>query len=336
MPQFIRRKCALVVLYFIGYLVSLRQAEVPPEQLEPVDLSVKPKEDQAHPAPQPVLGHGLSTPRLPSAPLMHGKPHSPYATLPKPPPVSHAPPRPPSGPVNFSGGENKTQKLPGGEQKSPPASVTPLSLSDDRNTTPSIRCKQLCESGMLKNLDLRVTKCESPSLLTQLPRYVKSSTYETSSRVSPKLPSHSQPSIPSVPQCLTIEPRTTSSASTTQPARTLSTFSSSEHHHRHHSLSTMLPSLTVEPRTASSNSRNSSPPTTTDHKNLAALDLPGLHVNLPLPGTPNFTCLSPEQMVGTSGSPLRNSDPAFLLHLSRFQNSLQLPPGLDLTLKPGN
>ncbi|KAK3859071.1 hypothetical protein Pcinc_034779 [Petrolisthes cinctipes] len=311
-----------------------KEAEVPPEQLEPVDLSVKPKEDQAHPAPQPILGHGLSTPRLPSAPVLHGKPHSPYASLLKPPPVSHGPPRPPSGQVNFIGGD-KMRKLHGGERKSPPASVTPLSLSDDRKTMQPIKCKQLCESGMLKNLDhLRVTQCESPSLLTQSPRYVKGSTSEPSSRVSPKLSTHSQPSIPSVPHCLTIEPCTTSSVSSTQPSRTLSTFSSIDHHHRqHHSLSTIIPSLTVEPRTISCNSRNSSPTTTIDHKSLAALDLPGLHVNLPLQGTPNFTCLSPEQMVGTSSSPLRNSDPAFLLHMSRFQNSLQLPLGLDLTLK---
>nr|XP_045594776.1 Krueppel-like factor 8 [Procambarus clarkii] len=360
-----------------------KEAEVPPEQLEPVDLSVKTKEDHL---PGPQLGHGhvQPLPRLPACPSMHGPPAGPQGPLLRLPqssvnhnlhPEYHSPPRPPSGVINYSPLRHSGDKM-----RRPPTDTRPPITGDHRVAGSHIQklfCERVqkesssgretkvqaqrvpCEplgplSGDLKATEERVhrvacerlprvsresvqrvsehritigrSECETSKLaLKQLSGYTKCS---VETRVSPK-PSPTY----SITASTTTTPATTTNTTTTTTTTT------------HHSpeLSPSAPqSLKVEPHQAAVTSTSSSFTRTISPKDssssspnasvLGTLDLPGLHMGLPLQG-PSFSCVSPDELVGTSGSPLRSSESAFLLRMSRFPTTLPLPLGLDLTLK---
>ncbi|KAG7175853.1 Krueppel-like factor 5-like [Homarus americanus] len=311
-----------------------KEAEVPPEQLEPVDLSVKTKDDQLA-EPQVGPNHVQPLPKLPASPSVHVRqpgPRGPPLRLPpssnnnhNPHPEYHGPPRPPSGPMEYSPVRVSVEKT-----RRPPADERLPVISDHRVSGVHIQ-KMLCErvqkmsgdresserllmplidpinalSGDLKVLDEKVqrvqcdrvpkvsgdnihklseqrvtskhTECDTSPPVKQMPRYTKCS---VEARVSPKpsvtytMTASSTTHTPSssavtVPQCLTVEPHRAVVTSS-------STFASTR-----------------------------SPKHSPDHSGLGSLDLPGLHMSLPLQST-SFPCISPEELVGTSGSPLRS------------------------------
>ncbi|XP_050709854.1 Krueppel-like factor 12 [Eriocheir sinensis] len=322
-----------------------KEAEVPPEQVEPVDLSVKTKDDQAAES-QAGAGHGKSAPRVAGSPATHGhqsgQPGS-SLRLPRFGPNSD-PPRPPSGPLGFTPVRlpgDKARRPPGSEQGPPGVLMTersPKAASDQRRPTEQQRSPGGALTVSLRGpLPTPPEKGESLSI-DRVPRVTESNGHKHSEQPPFKYSGAGSPPLV-VRQLSRFTSCGSEGSATTKPSVTLAAahaISSSSSSSSSSSTVSLPHCLTVEPRTAtvtssSSLARTRSPTVSPDHGGLSALDLPALHMGLPL-HTSSF-CMSPEQMVGAAGSPLRSSDPAFLLHMSRFPGSLSLPLGLDLTLK---
>ncbi|XP_063846041.1 Krueppel-like factor 12 [Scylla paramamosain] len=326
-----------------------KEAEVPPEQVEPVDLSVKTKDDQAA-DPQPSPGHVKPVSRVAGAPVTHGHQPGPQGSslrLPRFGPHPD-PSRPPSGPLGFTPVRlpvDKTRRPPGNDQRAVSLLLTEQGpkVSAERRPTEQQQQQQQQQQhspgsalsvSIVGSLAAAQAEAESGSS-DRVPRVSESNGHKHLEHPPFKYSEGASP-----PLSIRQVSRYTSSASETgavsKPSQTLAVTLSATHSTSSSSSKSLPQSLTVEPRSVSVTSscgvpRTRSPTLSPDHSGLSALDLPALHMGLPL-HTSSF-CMSPDQVVGASGSPLRPSDPAFLLHMSRFPGSLPLPLGLDLTLK---
>lgn len=315
---------------------------MPPEQVEPVDLSVKTKDDQAA-EPQPGPGHGKPVSRVAGAQAAHGPQPGPQGSslrLPRFGPHPD-PPRPPSGPLGFTPVRlpvEKARRPPGNDHRAANVLLTEQTPKASAERRPN---EQQRPPGGAVSVTLGGPLVSSPrgeaesGSCDRLPRVTESNGHKHSDHSPFKYSEGASP-----PLAVRQVSRYTSSGSeagpVSKPSATLSVTLSSTHSTSSSSVS-VPHCLTVEPRTVPVTSscgvsRTRSPTISPDHGGLSALDLPALHMGLPL-HTSGF-CMSPDQVVGTS-SPLRSSDPAFLLHMSRFSGSLPLPLGLDLTLKSG-
>lgn len=333
---------------------------MPPEQSEPVDLSVKTKDDQLA---EPQLGPGHVQP-LPRLPAVQGPQAGPQASPPRlqpspakpgPHPEHNDPPGPPSGPINYS-----PVRVSGDKPRRPPLDER-LALMSEQRASSTHAQKMLCErvqknSGNRESSE-RVQRPISNSInalssdlklvgdkiqrvqCDRIPRVSGDIQKSSEHRVSTKHP-ECPTSSSAVKQVPRYTKTTVDARVSPKPSVTYSAISSSAAHSPSSSTTVCVPQrLTVESHRAAVTSTSSfvstrSPNPSPDHSGLGTLDLPGLHMGLPLQST-TFPCVSPEDLVRTSGSPLRGSDPAFLLHMSRFSGSLPLPLGLDLTIKTG-
>ncbi|XP_071521687.1 uncharacterized protein [Panulirus ornatus] len=336
-----------------------KEAEVPPEQSEPVDLSVKTKEDQLA---EPQLGPDHVQP-LPRLPAVHGPQCAPQGSppglqplpaKPSPHPEHNDPPGPPSGPINYS-----PVRVSGDKPRRPPPDERLPMMSEHRVSSTHAQ-KMLCErvqknsgnresservqrpinaiSSDVKAIGDKVQRAQCDRIPKISGDIQKISEHRITTK-HPECPTSSSSSSPSavkqVPRYTktTIDARVSPKTSVTYSATSLP----ASHTPSSSTTVTVPQCLTVEPHRAAVTSSSTfvntrSPKPSPDHSGLSALDLPGLHMGLPLQST-TFPCVSPEDLVRSSGSPLRSSDPSFLLHMSRFSGSLSLPLGLDLTIK---
>ncbi|MPC48028.1 Krueppel-like factor 12 [Portunus trituberculatus] len=288
-------------------------AEVPPEQVEPVDLSVKTKDDQAA-GPQPSPGHVKPVSRVAGAPATHGHQPGPQGSslrLPRFGPHPD-PSRPPSGPLGFTPVRlpvDKTRRQPNNDQRAVSLLLTEQGPKLSAERRPSEQQQQQQQSpgsalsvSIVGSLAAAQAEAESGSS-DRLPRVSESNGHKHFDHPPFKYSEGASP-----PLSIRQVPRYTSIASETgavsKPSQTLAVTLSTTHSTSSSSSSKSLPqSLTVEPRSVSVTSscgvpRTRSPTLSPDHSGLSALDLPALHMGLPL-HTSSF-CMSPDQVLGKS------------------------------------
>nr|XP_053649494.1 Krueppel-like factor 12 [Cherax quadricarinatus] len=341
-----------------------REAEVPPEQLEPVDLSVKSKDDRLA-EPQLGPGHVQPLPRLPVSPSVHGQQTGPQGPLLRLPPSSvnrsfhpehHGPPRPPSGPINYSPLRNSGDKV----RRLPPDDRPPV-IGEHRAPsipTQKMLCERIRKESNDRDLKERVQRHHGDHSSTlsgepkapeeklqrvpcdRIPRVSVENTQKVSDRGIITKRSECETSTLALKQLSSYTKCNVEARVSPKPSITYSITVPSTTHTQSSSSTSSLPvqqCVTAETHltavtSSSSFTSKKSPKHSPNRSGLVSLDLPGLQMGLPLQST-SFPCMSPEELVGTSSSPLRSSDSSFLLRMSRFPASLPLPLGLDLTLK---
>ncbi|XP_066946801.1 Krueppel-like factor 12 [Macrobrachium rosenbergii] len=315
-----------------------KEAEVPPEQIEPVDLSVKTRPESQPKSSPSAFNNVQPLPRVSyGSPIDHSSssrilgdrgtwpPDRPSQTSTS----NQRSRRPEDDPAaSRSGSLKKFPRIPvsEGEQEQVPrltSSDSSLVISSGETCDPIKKepCDRIprvtCDSVAVVSEPVTTTQSPADDVLEskglspskEAHCYRKCSRSANPALLKPSLVGHQSKN-------LLVASQTPSTSSTSV--------------HRSSNIERTLPLVSSSNFSFIS---TRSPDHSPQHSTLGAFDIPNMHMCLPQPST-TFPPISAPDLVTSSGSPLRSSDPALFLHMSRFPSSLHLPLGLDLTLKP--